>query len=75
MICGVKIFQDELSLIDSSVVIGVLLFKYIQKKAKYQWNLSNLVNFIRLNVFVKIDLWKWVNDPFFLGKPPDKIVP
>ncbi|WP_159638729.1 transposase, partial [Sphingobacterium composti Ten et al. 2007 non Yoo et al. 2007] len=33
---------------------------------------SNLVNFIRLNIFVKIDLWKWANDPFFSGKPPDK---
>src|SRR5690606_18982234 len=56
-----------------TVLIGILLFKYIQKKAKYDWNLSNLVNFIRLNIFVKIDLWKWANDPFFSGKPPDKI--
>ncbi len=56
-----------------TALIGILLFKYIQKKAKYDWNLSNLVNFIRLNIFVKIDLWKWANDPFFSGKPPDKI--
>ena len=56
-----------------TALIGILLFKYIQKKAKYEWNLSNLVNFIRLNIFVKIDLWKWANDPFFSGKPPDKI--
>ena len=33
--------------------------------------LSNLVSFIRLNIFVKIDLWKWANDPFISGKPPD----
>lgn len=55
-----------------TALIGILLFKYIQKKAKYEWNLSNLVNFIRLNIFVKIDLWKWADDPFFSGKPPDK---
>src|SRR5690606_39090316 len=39
-----------------TALIGILLFKYIQKKAKYKWNLSNLVSFIRLNIFVKIDL-------------------
>lgn len=55
-----------------TALIGILLFKYIQKKAKYDWNLSNLVNFIRLNIFVKIDLWKWADDPFISGKPPDK---
>lgn len=55
-----------------TALIGILLFKYIQKKAKYRWNLSNLVNFIRLNIFVKIDLWKWADDPFISGKPPDK---
>lgn len=54
-----------------TALIGILLFKYIQKKAKYKWNLSNLVSFIRLNIFVKIDLWKWANDPFISGKPPD----
>lgn len=56
-----------------TALIGILLFKYIQKKAKFAWNLSNLVNFIRLNIFVKIDLWKWADDPFISGKPPDKL--
>jgi hypothetical protein len=55
-----------------TALIGILLYKYIQKKAKYNWNLSNLVNFIRLNIFVKIDLWKWADDPFISGKPPIK---
>lgn len=55
-----------------TALIGILLFKYIQKKAKYHWNLSNLVNFIRLNIFVKIDLWKWADDPFISGRPPNK---
>jgi hypothetical protein len=32
--------------------------------AKYNWHLSNLVAFIRLNMFVKIDLQKWLDKPF-----------
>ncbi|PTX07551.1 IS4 family transposase [Sphingobacterium faecium] len=55
-----------------TALIGILLFKYIQKKAKYDWNLSNLVNFIRLNIFVKIDLWKWANDSFISARSPNK---
>ncbi|WP_132843051.1 transposase [Sphingobacterium sp. JUb20] len=55
-----------------TALIGILLFKYIHKRAKYGCNLSNLVNFIRLNIFVKIDLWKWADDPFISGKLPDQ---
>lgn len=43
-------------------LIGILLLKYLQKKAKYDWNLSNLVAFIRMNIFVKINIWKWIDD-------------
>ncbi|MFO8128684.1 MAG: hypothetical protein R6T99_02130 [Bacteroidales bacterium] len=32
--------------------------------AKYSWHLSNLVAFIRLNMFVKIDLQRWLDKPF-----------
>ena len=32
--------------------------------AKYNWHLSNLVAFIRLNLFVKIELQKWLDKPF-----------
>jgi hypothetical protein len=55
-------------------MIAILLFKYLQNKAKFKWNLSNLVSFFRINLFVKIDLWKWVNNPILIkGKPPPKI--
>ncbi|MGJ1248215.1 IS4 family transposase, partial [Sphingobacterium multivorum] len=37
-------------------LIGILLLKYLQKKDKYDWNLSNLVAFIRMNIFVKINI-------------------
>lgn len=51
-------------------LIGLLLLKYLQKKAKYDWNLSNLVAFIRMNIFVKINIWQWIDDPFI--RPPVK---
>lgn len=55
-----------------TALIGILLLKYIQKKVIYKWNLSNLVGFIRMNIFVKIDFWKWANDPFIKENVPDK---
>ena len=50
-----------------TAMISILLLKYLQNKASYPWHLSNLVGFLRLNLFVKIDLNKWLNNPF---KPP-----
>jgi hypothetical protein len=42
------------------------------KLDKYQ---SNLVAFIRLNLFVKIDLQKWLDKPFeeHIEPPPENI--
>ena len=53
-------------------MIAILLFKYLKSKANYKWNLSNLVTFLRINLFVKIDLWKWVNEPILkkANSPP-----
>ena len=52
-------------------MITILLFRYLKNKAKYKWNLSNLVSFFRINLFVKIDLWTWVNSPIIIRtKPP-----
>jgi len=44
-------------------MIAILVFGYLKQKAKYKWNLSNLVTFLRINLFVKIELWKWLNNP------------
>ena len=38
--------------------------------AKYGWHLSNLVAFFRLNIFVKIELQKWMNRPFKVHDKP-----
>lgn len=47
-----------------TALITILLLKVMKATAKYGWHLSNLVAFIRLNIFVKIDLQKWLDKPF-----------
>lgn len=47
-----------------TAMIAILLMKFLKEKAKYDWHLSNLVTFIRLNLFVKIDLQQWLDNPF-----------
>jgi IS4 transposase len=47
-----------------TALIAMLLLKVLKLKATYQWHLSNLITFIRLNLFVKIDLFAWLNKPF-----------
>ncbi len=43
--------------------------------AKYNWHLSNLVAFIRLNMFVKIDLQKWLYKLFESEEsPPENVI-
>ena len=54
-----------------TAMIVILLLKYLQAKSSYDWHLSNLVGFLRINLFVKIDLWKWINEPFVkIHDPP-----
>jgi hypothetical protein len=58
-----------------TALITILLLKVLKASATYKWHLSNLVAFIRLNIFVKIDLHLWLNKPFEdHDKPPDKYV-
>lgn len=47
-----------------TALITILLLKALKAMAKYNWCLSNLVAFIRLNLFVKIDLQQWIDNPF-----------
>lgn len=47
-----------------TALITILIFKAMRAMAKYKWHLSNLVSFIRLNLFVKIDLQLWLDKPF-----------
>jgi hypothetical protein len=50
-----------------AALITILMLKVLKAIAKYGWHLSNLVAFIRLNIFVKIDLQTWLDKPF---EPP-----
>lgn len=49
----------------------MLLLCYLKHIAKYKWGLANLVVSLRLNTFTKIDLEKWLNEPF--TPPPEQI--
>ena len=51
-----------------SALITILLLQYLKAKAQYRWHLSNLVTFIRLNLFTKMDLMPWLNKPFLSNK-------
>jgi hypothetical protein len=53
-----------------SALITILLLSVLKAKALYRWHMSNLVGFIRLNLFVKIDLFDWLNHPFVKDKAP-----
>jgi IS4 transposase len=53
-----------------TALICYLILSFLKAKAQYGWNLSNLVTFLRMNLFVKIDLWLWLNNPFD-EKPPE----
>jgi hypothetical protein len=56
-----------------TAVITMLLIRYLQMKARYNWSFSNLIYFLRMNLFVYRDLWDWLHKPF---TPPDpKIQP
>ena len=58
-----------------TALITMLLFSYLRFIAKYPWHLSNLVHSIRLNTFTKIDLYKWINNPFFTEENDDEKPP
>ena len=51
-------------------MIAMLLLRYLKQKATYNWHLSNLITFLRINLFVKINLWQWVNKPILSNKAP-----
>jgi len=53
-----------------TALITILILKYLKQLAKYDWCLSNLIAFLRMTLFSKIDLQKWLDEPFH---PPDCI--
>ena len=51
-----------------TAMISLMMLRYLKEIAKYGWSLSNLIAFLRMNLFVKIELIGWLNNPF---KPPE----
>jgi len=47
-----------------TALITLLLLRYLKELAKYKWSLSNLIAFLRMNLFVKIFLNEWLDNPF-----------
>jgi len=47
-----------------TALITILIIKALKAMAKYGWHLSNLMAFIRINLFVKSDLQTWLDKPF-----------
>ena len=58
-----------------TALITILILKVLKAMAKFDWHLSNLVAFIRLNLFVKINLQDWLDKPFEQHKdPPQNVI-
>jgi IS4 transposase len=47
-----------------TALIAMLLIKYLQFKSAFNWSLSNLVAFLRWNLFTYRNLWDWIDDPY-----------
>jgi hypothetical protein len=47
-----------------TALIAMLLIKYLQFKSKFGWSLSNLIAFLRWNLFTYRDLWEWIDNPY-----------
>ena len=54
-----------------TALIAMLVVKYLQLKARFGWSFSNLVYFLRMNLFVYRDLWEWLHHPFTEPPAPD----
>ena len=57
-----------------TALIAMLLIKFLALKSKFEWSLSNLVAFLRWNLFTYKDLWGWINKPFeTIGSSPQPV--
>ena len=56
--------ENALSIQIWTALIAILLIKYLQFKSTFRWSLSNLIAFLRWNLFTYRNLWEWINTPF-----------
>ncbi len=53
-----------------TALIAMLVLRFLQLKATFNWALSNLVALLRQQLFVHRDLWAWLDQPFQPPPPP-----
>lgn len=58
-----------------TAMITILIIKYLKASAKHGWCMSNLVAFLRLNLLVKFDLNRLLDNPFEQDTKPISIQP
>lgn len=58
-----------------TAMISILLLKYLQNRAKHRWHLSNLAAMLRTHLFSKIEIWRWLDQPFIKSNPPPEELP
>lgn len=47
-----------------TTLIAMLILRFLQLRAKFNWSLSNLLALLRMNLFSHRDLWARLNNPF-----------
>jgi IS4 transposase len=47
-----------------TALIAMLMVKFLQFKSRFGCSLSNLVAFLRWNLFTYRNLWEWIHSPF-----------
>jgi len=47
-----------------TAMLTILLLKFLRLRSRIGWALSNLVAYLRWNLFAHRDLWIWLDDPF-----------
>jgi transposase len=47
-----------------TALIAMLILRFLQLRARFNWSLSNLVALLRMNLFTHRDLWSWLDHPF-----------
>lgn len=55
-----------------TALIAIMILKYLNQLAKYNWSLSNLLALLKMNLFVKNDLQIWLDNPFEAWDQPPK---
>jgi len=67
-----NILKDEVIELKIDISKSNMMLRVMKKMAKYGWHMSNLVAFLRLNIFVKINLQKWLDLHYQESQPPPK---